>query len=138
MPTNRPLFRTFPALSDALPIIELGNFPTPIDQSESLAAELNCATFSIKHDEYCTPVYGGNKIRKLEFLLGDIQARGYRSVVTFGGAGSGIAGGGLGLVGGRACWDGGAGLVTGIAGMVGLGSGGGVFGSPTEKVPGIG
>ena len=88
MSTDRALFRQFPGLQDALPIVELGNFPTPVGQAESLGAELDCASLWIKHDEHCAPSYGGNKIRKLEFLLGDIQARGFNSVLTFGGAGS--------------------------------------------------
>ena len=34
------------------------------------------------------PVYGGNKVRKLEYLLGDALQRGCDAVVTFGAAGS--------------------------------------------------
>jgi len=88
MPTERPLFTRFPALRDALPIVELGEFPTPVDQAADFAGEIGLDDLWIKHDERCAPAYGGNKIRKLEFLLGEVQARGYRSVLTYGGVGS--------------------------------------------------
>jgi len=42
----------------------------------------------VKHDERCTPRYGGNKPRKLEFLLGEALARGARRVLTTGGIGT--------------------------------------------------
>jgi len=42
----------------------------------------------VKHDERCTPWYGGNKPRKLEFLLGEALARGARRVLTTGGIGT--------------------------------------------------
>lgn len=88
MASKRALFDRFPRLEKALPIVELGNYPTPVDQAESLAAELGLDGLWIKHDENCAPVYGGNKIRKLEFLLGDVMQRGCRSVLTYGGVGS--------------------------------------------------
>ncbi len=42
----------------------------------------------IKRDDLTASPYGGNKVRKLEFLLADAQDRGARRVVTFGYAGS--------------------------------------------------
>lgn len=42
----------------------------------------------MKRDDLSAPVYGGNKIRKLEFLLGEALAEGHKSVVTYGAAGS--------------------------------------------------
>lgn len=42
----------------------------------------------MKHDNLSAPVYGGNKIRKLEFLLGEALAEGRKSVITYGAVGS--------------------------------------------------
>jgi 1-aminocyclopropane-1-carboxylate deaminase/D-cysteine desulfhydrase-like pyridoxal-dependent ACC family enzyme len=39
----------------------------------------------IKRDDYLGPGLGGNKARKLEYLLADAQRRGIHKVVTFGG-----------------------------------------------------
>jgi D-cysteine desulfhydrase len=41
-----------------------------------------------KHDGAYGSAYGGNKTRKLEYLLADAQRRGKRDVVTFGGTGT--------------------------------------------------
>ena len=42
----------------------------------------------MKRDDRCTPLYGGNKPRKLEFILGEAEARGARRVFTTGGIGT--------------------------------------------------
>ena len=42
----------------------------------------------VKRDDRCTPLYGGNKPRKLEFILGEAEARGARRVFTTGGIGT--------------------------------------------------
>lgn len=42
----------------------------------------------MKRDDLSGRVYGGNKIRKLEFLLGEALAEGRKSVITYGAAGS--------------------------------------------------
>jgi len=42
----------------------------------------------MKQDDLSGPVYGGNKIRKLEFLLGEAMAERRKSVITYGAAGS--------------------------------------------------
>ena len=42
----------------------------------------------VKRDDLTSPAYGGNKVRKLDLLLGDARARGSRAVITFGAYGS--------------------------------------------------
>ncbi len=42
----------------------------------------------MKQDNLSGPVYGGNKIRKLEFLLGEAIDNGRKTVITYGAAGS--------------------------------------------------
>ena len=85
---SRPLFECFPGLSAILPWTELGVLPTPVQDASALAAELGIGSLHIKRDDLSGEVYGGNKVRKLEFLLGDVLSAGAREVLTFGAAGS--------------------------------------------------
>ena len=83
--------------------LQLGNFPTPLykltkrDATNSLTLagggvsllqklhDLDITLF-VKRDDMSGGVEtGGNKIRKLEFLLADALAQGYKSIVTIGG-----------------------------------------------------
>ncbi|HUT78145.1 MAG TPA: pyridoxal-phosphate dependent enzyme [Polyangia bacterium] len=70
-------------LGDASPFerVRLGLFPTPLTE---VALPLPGARFWVKRDDLSSPHYGGNKVRKLEFLL----ARGRGRVVTIGACGS--------------------------------------------------
>jgi len=52
---------------------------------ESLGSQVK---LSIKRDDQSHSLYGGNKVRKLEFTLPDIQARGSKRVISGGGLGS--------------------------------------------------
>jgi D-cysteine desulfhydrase len=54
----------------------------------SLAAASACPVLLLKDDSRSAPGYGGNKVRKLEYLLADAVARGCDTVVTFGAVGS--------------------------------------------------
>ena len=59
--------------------------PTPV---ERLALALDVAEVLVKRDDLTSARYGGNKVRKLDFLLGDALAQGAQSVLTFGAYGS--------------------------------------------------
>lgn len=82
------LFRAFPRLAEKLDWLPLADLPTPVQQMNFLAEELDEDDLFIKRDDLSGQVYGGNKVRKLEFLLAEAQARGADSVMTFGTAGS--------------------------------------------------
>ena len=47
----------------------------------------SCALW-VKRDDLTSPLYGGNKVRKLEYLLADARARGATRLVTIGAVGS--------------------------------------------------
>ena len=83
-----PLFQYYPILREKLPYVELGEFPTPVQKLDRLGRELNIGQLYIKRDDLSGRVYGGNKPRKLEFLLGDALRSNAKEVITFGGAGS--------------------------------------------------
>jgi 1-aminocyclopropane-1-carboxylate deaminase/D-cysteine desulfhydrase-like pyridoxal-dependent ACC family enzyme len=78
------LFQRFPQLRDRVPWMPLGSFPTPIQPLEKLGIE----NLWIKRDDLSSPLYGGNKVRKLEFALADAKSRNRRGIVTMGGLGT--------------------------------------------------
>ena len=67
------------------PRIHYGRFPTPLESLPNLSKQLNGPPLFIKRDDGIGPGMGGNKGRKLEFLLADALRLGKRKVVTFGG-----------------------------------------------------
>ena len=68
-----------------LPRVSLGVFPTPFYKLESISAKYG-KNIWIKRDDMCGVALGGNKVRKLEFLLADAKRQGAEIVFTTGGA----------------------------------------------------
>jgi 1-aminocyclopropane-1-carboxylate deaminase/D-cysteine desulfhydrase-like pyridoxal-dependent ACC family enzyme len=66
--------------------IPLARGPTPVERLGALSAQ--GAELWVKRDDQTHPVYGGNKVRKLEWLLADAVARGAKRIVTIGAVGS--------------------------------------------------
>ena len=83
-----PLFEQFPLLRAKLPYRALGEFPTPVEKLGRLGKNIGFEQLYIKRDDLSGKVYGGNKIRKLEFLLGHALHARAKEVLTFGFAGS--------------------------------------------------
>ena len=71
-----------------LPRVALVTRPTPVHRLTKLGRALGADDLWVKRDDVSGALYGGNKPRKLEYLLGRAVARGYRSVVTFGALGT--------------------------------------------------
>lgn len=65
--------------------VSLGIYPTPIHKLPNLSRELGTNVW-IKRDDLCGVALGGNKVRKLEFLLADAKKQGYDLVMTTGAA----------------------------------------------------
>jgi D-cysteine desulfhydrase family pyridoxal phosphate-dependent enzyme len=71
-------------LLDPFPRIHLAHLPTPLEPMRRLGEELGCEIW-VKRDD-CTGLgLGGNKVRKLEFLLGAAREDGAELVITVGG-----------------------------------------------------
>jgi 1-aminocyclopropane-1-carboxylate deaminase/D-cysteine desulfhydrase-like pyridoxal-dependent ACC family enzyme len=83
-----PLFEQYPLLREKLAYVPLGEFPTPVQKLERLGVELGISQLYMKRDDLSGKLYGGNKPRKLEFILGDALRSKAKRVITFGGAGS--------------------------------------------------
>ena len=67
------------------PRVKLGLFPTPIHLLDRVSSLLHTNVY-IKRDDLTGVGLGGNKVRKLEFLLADAQQKGAGLVFTTGGA----------------------------------------------------
>ncbi len=65
------------------PRVPLATLPTPLDAAPRLSAELGVDVL-LKRDDLTGLGLGGNKVRKLEFLLGAAIEDGAGTVVTFG------------------------------------------------------
>jgi 1-aminocyclopropane-1-carboxylate deaminase/D-cysteine desulfhydrase-like pyridoxal-dependent ACC family enzyme len=70
-----------------LPRVDLATLPTPVERLDALSAETGSELW-VKRDDLTAPEYGGNKVRKLEYLLGEAQRRGAETIITAGALGS--------------------------------------------------
>ena len=66
------------------PKVQLAHLPTPVHPLERLTEELNGPEVWIKRDDLTGHAMGGNKIRKLEYLLADARSKGADTLVTAG------------------------------------------------------
>lgn len=82
------LERSCPGIAARLSRYPLTVLPTPVHLLGRLSEARDIASLWIKRDDQSAGLYGGNKPRKLEWLLGDVLHRGRRSVLTFGGLGT--------------------------------------------------
>ncbi|HIQ05704.1 MAG TPA: D-cysteine desulfhydrase family protein, partial [Anaerolineae bacterium] len=72
------------SLTTSLRRVSLGFFPTPLEPLQRLSAALDGPQLWIKRDDQTGLAMGGNKVRKLEFLMADAQAQQADTVVTGG------------------------------------------------------
>ncbi|MFT6896041.1 MAG: L-cysteate sulfo-lyase [Paraglaciecola sp.] len=75
-----PIMKDFNAIAR----VEITHAPTPIELAPRLSAELGCQLF-FKRDDCTGLAGGGNKTRKLEYLLADAQQQGSDTLITIGG-----------------------------------------------------
>jgi D-cysteine desulfhydrase len=84
---NLPLFAAFPELRAAVPFRALVHAPTPVERIRA-SEYLGRDDVWIKRDDLVSPLYGGNKVRRFEFLLADAEAKDRKTLVTVGGLAS--------------------------------------------------
>ena len=70
---------------ESFPRVSLGVFPTPVQKLENISRLLHTNVY-VKRDDLSGLGLGGNKVRKLEFLLADAKEKGAELVFTTGGA----------------------------------------------------
>jgi D-cysteine desulfhydrase family pyridoxal phosphate-dependent enzyme len=68
----------------SLPRIKIAQLPTPIEAMPRLSAALGRSPLLVKRDDQTGLAMGGNKTRKLEFLLAEAEANGAKTLITAG------------------------------------------------------
>jgi D-cysteine desulfhydrase len=68
-----------------MPRLSLAKLPTPIDELAKLSQQLGGPRLLVKRDDLTGLATGGNKTRKLEFLIADALQRNADAVITAGG-----------------------------------------------------
>lgn len=80
------LFRHVPALERTMSWVRLGDWPTPV---EPLGRVAGCSVpIYVKREDLSHPIYGGNKVRTLEPMMGLARAAGARIIWATGAYGS--------------------------------------------------
>jgi D-cysteine desulfhydrase family pyridoxal phosphate-dependent enzyme len=67
-----------------LPRIRIALLPTPVESLPRLSAELGGPSIIVKRDDLTGLAFGGNKTRKLDYLLAEAQVNGARTIITAG------------------------------------------------------
>jgi D-cysteine desulfhydrase family pyridoxal phosphate-dependent enzyme len=68
----------------SIPRLRFAHLPTPIEAMPRLSQALNGPDLIVKRDDQTGLAFGGNKTRKLEFLLAEAQAGGADTLITAG------------------------------------------------------
>jgi D-cysteine desulfhydrase family pyridoxal phosphate-dependent enzyme len=67
-----------------IPRIRFAHLPTPVDALPRLSKAINGPELIVKRDDQTGLAFGGNKTRKLEFLVAEAQASGADTLITAG------------------------------------------------------
>ncbi|HNP65224.1 MAG TPA: pyridoxal-phosphate dependent enzyme [Woeseiaceae bacterium] len=81
------LRKAYPRLADRLEKLPIATLPTPVSCHE-LETQRGIRRLLVKRDDLTSDLYGGNKIRKLEYIFRRAKDRGAERVATFGAVGS--------------------------------------------------
>ena len=81
------LANAYPKLAEKLRKRSFASLPTPVSRHE-IDLPSGSRTVWVKHDDQTSKLYGGNKVRKLEYILQRALDRGAERVATFGAVGS--------------------------------------------------
>ena len=82
-----PLFKKYPKLK-TLPHLNLINSPTPVEKMVRSSEIIGGMNIWIKRDDLTNSKYGGNKLRKYEFVFPHIQKKNKKRILTVGGLGT--------------------------------------------------
>ncbi|MHA2203182.1 MAG: 1-aminocyclopropane-1-carboxylate deaminase/D-cysteine desulfhydrase, partial [Candidatus Hodarchaeales archaeon] len=83
------LFEAFSDLDGVIPWTSLVDTPTPVKNLEKLETYLKTdIPLWIKQDNLTSRIYGGNKVRKLEFIIADALKKKKEAIATLGGVGT--------------------------------------------------
>jgi D-cysteine desulfhydrase family pyridoxal phosphate-dependent enzyme len=68
----------------SVPHLKIAHLPTPVEALPRLTAELGGPKILVKRDDLTGLAFGGNKTRKLEYLLAEAQSHGAKTIITAG------------------------------------------------------
>jgi D-cysteine desulfhydrase len=85
---ERPLVAELPEIGRDVPFRALVHAPTKVEPCAAIEPWLGRGGVFQKRDDQVSPLYGGNKVRRFEYLLADAEARGAKTLVTVGGLAS--------------------------------------------------
>jgi D-cysteine desulfhydrase len=92
MENNKPtLFEVYPNLKGKVPWVSiLTGIPSNVDRLTELESylKLNDGEIYIKRDDKDHKIYGGNKLRKFEFIFGEALKKKKKGIITLGGIGT--------------------------------------------------
>jgi len=92
MESKKPiLFNVYPNLEGKVPWISiLTRIPSNVDKLTELEnyLKLNDGEIYIKRDDNDHKIYGGNKLRKFEFIFGEVLKKKKKGIITLGGIGT--------------------------------------------------
>jgi len=71
-----------------VPWISLGDYPSSAEKLEKMGEHVDFPGLYIKRDDCCHNLYGGNKVRKLEYVLADAKEKNRNLLITLGAVGS--------------------------------------------------
>lgn len=83
-----PLFQQYPHLADTIPYLNLATLPTPVTKLNEVSKTIGHHQLFFKNDAETGKIFGGNKLRKLCFLLAWAKLHKAELILTCGGAGS--------------------------------------------------
>lgn len=73
---------TMRELTGRFPRVDLGEFPTPLDEAPRFSEAVGGPRIFVKRDDLTGLAFGGNKTRQLEYLLGMAVEEGADTVIT--------------------------------------------------------
>ena len=88
VPSSPRLFERFPSLRDKLAWMSLADVPTRVERMTAIADWLGRDDVWMKRDDLISPLYGGNKVRRYEYVLAEAKKLGRTKIVTVGGLAS--------------------------------------------------
>ena len=83
---SRNLYKIFPHLEERLGCVVLGNYPTPVETLRTL--RIKASDIWVKREDISSDIYGGNKIRTLEWLFAQAINAGCDEICSTGSYGS--------------------------------------------------
>lgn len=84
------LLERFPTLGRQLPRMRLASLPTPVREVR-VQLDSGIRNIAVKRDDLTGAIYGGNKVRKLEYIFPRARDKKCRRLATFGAVGSNSA-----------------------------------------------